>query len=177
MKRNKSIVINKLCVLHSVNIIQMNTHLYFTFTFIVHVSTIKLNLRGARTLYLLEKITIHAVFLTSVDTISKVWPIQMKAVEQYFPVVLLNSLYTVTCFSSLWVKSLMWPFKLMLSRGSFLWYSCLLYCTKWLLLVRFWMKLQMEVTKKKHFSEVLLIIQYNLITEQSFAMQFSYFIK
>ena len=59
--------------------------------------------------------------------------IQMKATEQYFPVVLFTVYYSVQGGSNFWVcewNPKVWPFKWKLLSSTFLWH-CLLFCTRW----------------------------------------------
>ena len=61
--------------------------------------------------------------------------IQMKAIEQYFHVLLFIMLYKVVqAFTSVW------PLKWKLLSSTFMWY-CLLCCTRWFSLWSLWMKL------------------------------------
>ena len=66
--------------------------------------------------------------------------IQMKATEQYFPVVLFIVLYKVVL--TFWVcgwNPKVWPLKWKLQSSTFLW-CCLLCCTRWFWLLSLWMK-------------------------------------
>ena len=67
--------------------------------------------------------------------------IQMKATEQYFPVVLFITLYKVVLsFESLDQNPKVWPFKWKLLSSTFLW-CCLLRCTRWFYLLSPWIKI------------------------------------
>ena len=74
---------------------------------------------------------------------TKFWcrTIQMKAIEQYFYVVLFIMLYKVDLtFTEVCEQNpSVWPFKWKLLSSTFMWY-CLLCCTRWFLLLSLWTK-------------------------------------
>ena len=66
--------------------------------------------------------------------------IQMKATEQYFPVVLFIMLYKVVLHCNFWLRGWnpkVWPFKSKATEQYFPVWCCLLCCTRWSYIVTF----------------------------------------